>query len=57
MLDCFCLLELGLLSRRLSLGLLFCLYVWIGVAAFDCGSALRADFLLKAMLEAAEHWS
>ena len=51
------LLKLGLLSRLMVLGLFFAIESWTEVAALCCGSALRADFILKTMLEAADDGS
>ena len=41
----------------LKLGFLFVMQAWTAVADPCCGSALRADFFLKTMLEAAEGWA
>ena len=38
----------------LKLGFLFVMQAWTAVADPCCGSALRADFFLKTMLEAAD---
>ena len=51
---CSWLLKLGLLSMLLNLELLFVAEAWAAVAASCCGSAIRAGFFLKTMLEAAE---
>ena len=47
-------LKLGLLLRLMMLGLPFVIESLTAVAALCCGSALRADFFLKTMLEAAD---
>ena len=54
---CPCVLQLALLARLLKFGLFFADQAWAAVAVSSCGSALRADFFLKTMLEAAEAWA
>ena len=52
-----CVLQLALLARLLTLGLLFDVKGWTAVAVSFCGSALRAAFFFKTTFKSAEAWA